>query len=108
MNSDGNTAVADPSNDLGGTASERTESLEVPSQRDESEAGNPSAEPSETPAKRTSSGRTSHPVQRLIEAMTAEILTSTKDGIQGEIFCYQALFPYDDQDVIEAEQSILA
>ena len=40
--------------------------------------------------------------------MTAEILTSTKDDIQGEIFCYQALFPFDDQEVIEAEQSILA
>jgi hypothetical protein len=110
---DGNTAVTvstskDASSNPGGTVSERTESLEVPAQRGESEAGSPSDEPSIDPSMRTSSGRRSHPVQRLIEAMTAEILTSTKDDIQGEIFCYQALFPFDDQEVIEAEQSILA
>jgi hypothetical protein len=83
---DGNTAVTvstnrDPSSDPGGTVSERTESLEVPTQWGESETGNPSVEPSKIPSTRTSSGQGSHPVQRLIKAMTAETLTSTKDDI---------------------------
>ncbi len=40
------------------------------------------------------SGRTRKPVERLIEVMEAEIYDNTKsaEGIEGELFCYEALF----------------
>eukprot|EP00978_Attheya_sp_CCMP212_P047242 scaffold421280_cov72-Attheya_sp.AAC.5 len=40
--------------------------------------------------------------------MTAKSLTSTKDDIEGEIFCYKSLFPHDDQEELEQEKTILA
>ena len=47
------------------------------------------------------SGRTSRPVQRLIEAMVAEITTqqssSSTKQVPGEILCYSSLYPRDDE-----------
>lgn len=47
----------------------------------------------------TRSGRTRLPVNRLIEAMLAETSALTVNGIEGEIFCLQALYP--DHKMIE-------
>ena len=54
----------------------------------------------------TKSGRRITPVDRLIPVMSAEITADTEAGIEGEIFCLQALFPggteYDDQHSLMA------
>ncbi len=39
------------------------------------------------------------PVERLIEAMLAEVKILTKEGIEGEIFCLEAMFPI--REVVE-------
>jgi hypothetical protein len=45
----------------------------------------------------TRSGRKTKPIRRLtIEAMMAEISPLTADDIEGELFCYAAMFPDDD------------
>ena len=48
----------------------------------------------------TSFGRKVRPVQRLINAMIAEIKRDTQednvDQVQGEIFCHSAMYPKDD------------
>lgn len=41
-------------------------------------------------------GRTIRPIQRL-EVMCAEIGEATKDDVEGEVFCYVAMFPNDDR-----------
>ena len=54
----------------------------------------------------TKSGRRITPVDRLIPVMSAEITADTEAGIEGEIFCLQALFPggteYDGQHPLMA------
>ncbi len=37
--------------------------------------------------------RKRQPVESLIEVMTAEVKTLTAKGIEGEIFCLEAMFP---------------
>ena len=49
----------------------------------------------DTEVRKTRSGRKTKPAPRLIEAMVAEIGTLTSSDIEGEIFCYQAMFPDD-------------
>ena len=44
----------------------------------------------------TRSGRKAKPAPRLIEAMAAEISQATADDVEGELFCYVAMFPDDD------------
>jgi Reverse transcriptase (RNA-dependent DNA polymerase) len=44
----------------------------------------------------TRSGRKAKPAPRLIEAMATEISEATSKDVQGEIFCYVAMFPDDD------------
>lgn len=57
--------------------------------------------------KTTRSGRTTKPIQRLIEAMQAEITvatTQTPDSIEGEIFALQAIYP----DITVEQDPLLA
>ena len=55
------------------------------------------------------SGRRITPVDRFIPVMSAEIIADTEAGIEGEIFCLQALFPggteYDGQHPLMAYKS---
>ena len=46
---------------------------------------------------RTRFGRTVKPVQRILAAMCTEISEATRDDVDGEIFCYVAMFPNDDR-----------
>jgi hypothetical protein len=47
----------------------------------------------------TRSGRKTKPIRRLtVEAMMAEISTVTAGDVEGELFCYAAMFPDDEQD----------
>ena len=45
----------------------------------------------------TRSDRKAKPAHRLIEAMSADIEVVTADNVSGEIFCYLAMFPHDDE-----------
>jgi hypothetical protein len=45
----------------------------------------------------TRSGRKARPAPRLIEAMTTEISDLTSHDVEGEIFCYVAMFPDNDE-----------
>ena len=42
-------------------------------------------------------GRTIKPTQKILEAMCTEISEATRDDVEGEIFCYVAMFPNDDR-----------
>ncbi|KAI2496051.1 hypothetical protein MHU86_18472 [Fragilaria crotonensis] len=47
----------------------------------------------------TRSGRKTKPIRRLtIEAMMAELSPLTADDVEGELFCFAAMFPDDDRD----------
>jgi hypothetical protein len=47
----------------------------------------------------TRSGRKTKPIHRLtIEAMMAELSPLTANDVEGELFCYAAMFPDDDRD----------
>ncbi len=69
-----------------------TESLQQPdaSHQNGSSTGQT---PDKTPRKEQ------EPVERLIEAMMAEIKEQTSNDIEGEIFCLEAMFPYREDDI---------
>jgi len=46
---------------------------------------------------RTRFGRTVKPVQRILAAMCTEISEATRNDVEGEMFCYVAMFPNDDR-----------
>ena len=55
------------------------------------------AQQQDKPVQVTKSGRKAKPPPRLIEVMTAEIADRTSGDVEGEIFCYAAMFPDDDR-----------
>ncbi|KAI2494618.1 hypothetical protein MHU86_19896 [Fragilaria crotonensis] len=46
---------------------------------------------------KTRFGRTIKPTQKYLAAMCTEISEATRNDVEGEIFCYVAMFPNDDQ-----------
>ena len=57
----------------------------------------------------TRSGRKAKPIHRLIEAMMAEVKTLTTADVEGEIMCYQAMFPddtYEHEDPLYAFKAV--
>jgi len=49
------------------------------------------------PEQKTRYGRTVKPPQRILAAMCTEISDATRGDVEGEIYCYVALFPNDDR-----------
>jgi hypothetical protein len=49
------------------------------------------------PIRKLRYGRTIRPIHKTLEAMRAEISKATQSDVEGEIFCYVAMFPNDDR-----------
>jgi hypothetical protein len=49
------------------------------------------------PEQKTRYGRTVKPPQRILAAMCTEISEATRGDVEGEIYCYVAMFPNDDR-----------
>ena len=48
------------------------------------------------PTQKSRFGRTRRPIYKTLQAMRAEISKATQSDVEGEIFCYVAMFPNDD------------
>jgi len=82
-------------NDTSETTPQQKEEGVTPTPEGEGTSSQPLQQMTNQPELKTRSGRAPKPVQRLIEAMETEIITTTKADVEGEILSFQALCPHD-------------
>jgi len=91
----------DPQEQVGNPDSREQQTREPQAAATSGDDGLPENRQVPSPAVHTRSGRKPKPVQRLIEAMLAEVKVKTQEDVEGEIFCLQALFGDDASSTLE-------